>query len=412
MPRRSVTPFLRGRTYSALIPRPSGRGKGRSLGTADVKTAEKISRFLMWLREQGEWYLLDKLADGSANPTEAFAAHTLVNLPTYIQTLKNGPIVVVDIEPYVKKWIAEMKRIRSPADDTRKRYVGHVRTLLPDCVPFPLERWTKKTIRGWLTGLGIDSTNRQRASASSFAQFLIDEDVCEHNPARAVTMSREADPRRRYLSQDEAKAVIGAMSGLAKVYHALCAATGMEKQAAFRLRYCDVDVCSGTMLADGKKTTGRARTAAQYRRWSWAWTHVVSHMTQTLGADRNALVFEGLGEWGMYRALKDACATLGIEDYHPHDWRHTWAVQAIRDSLPLNTVAAQLGHKDAVMTLRIYGKFVPVAADFERVNAAIEAEEARAAGMLSAIDQAIAQGKPIDLSVLECTRLETDCGTS
>jgi len=126
MPRRSVTPFLRGRTYSALIPRPSGRGKGRSLGTADVKTAEKISRFLMWLREQGEWYLLDKLADGSANPTEAFAAHTLVNLPTYIQTLKNGPIVVVDIEPYVKKWIAEMKRIRSPADDTRKRYVGHV----------------------------------------------------------------------------------------------------------------------------------------------------------------------------------------------------------------------------------------------------------------------------------------------
>jgi len=124
------------------------------------------------------------------------------------------------------------------------------------------------------------------------------------------------------------------------------------------------------------------------------------------------LVFEGLGEWGMYRALKDACATLGIEDYHPHDWRHTWAVQAIRDSLPLNTVAAQLGHKDAVMTLRIYGKFVPVAADFARVNAAIEAEEARAAGMLSAIDQAIAQGKPIDLSVLECTRLETDCGKS
>jgi hypothetical protein len=75
-------------------------------------------------------------------------------------------------------------------------------------------------------------------------------------------------------------------------------------------------------------------------------------------------------------------------------------------------VTAQLGHKDAVMTLRIYGKFVPVAADFERVNAAIEAEEARAAGMLSAIAQAIAQGKPIDLSVLECTRLETDCGKS
>jgi integrase len=212
-------------------------------------------------------------------------------------------------------------------------------------------------------------------------------------------VSERGAPRCLHLSQAEAKAVIGAMSGVAQVYHAACAATGLEYQAARRLRFRDVDMFSGTMLADGKKTTGRGRTAAQYRRWIWAWVYVVSHVTQNLGIDANAFVFAELSEWEMRQALKDACEKVGVADYRPHDWRHTWAVQAIRDGFPLNTVAAQLGHKDAVMTLRVYGKFQPIATDFERVNAALPAEEEKeaAAGMHAAIDQAMAEGKPIEL---------------
>lgn len=48
-----------------------------------------------------------------------------------------------------------------------------------------------------------------------------------------------------------------------------------------------------------------------------------------------------------------------MADYRQKDQRHSYCVRAIKAGTPVELVARQLGHKDAVMVLRVYGKFIP-----------------------------------------------------
>jgi integrase len=41
------------------------------------------------------------------------------------------------------------------------------------------------------------------------------------------------------------------------------------------------------------------------------------------------------------------------------DQRHTYAVRAIRAGTPAEIVARQLGHANAVLVLKVYGRFAP-----------------------------------------------------
>jgi integrase len=41
------------------------------------------------------------------------------------------------------------------------------------------------------------------------------------------------------------------------------------------------------------------------------------------------------------------------------DARHSYAVRAIRSGVPAEVVARQLGHANAVLVLKVYGRFAP-----------------------------------------------------
>lgn len=60
-------------------------------------------------------------------------------------------------------------------------------------------------------------------------------------------------------------------------------------------------------------------------------------------------------EWrsgNIMRGLSVACRKAGIENFHPHDCRHTFASWAVMAGVPLRTVAELLGHKTIAMTMR------------------------------------------------------------
>ncbi len=70
------------------------------------------------------------------------------------------------------------------------------------------------------------------------------------------------------------------------------------------------------------------------------------------------------------------------EGINLHAARHHWAVRAIRAGTPAEVVGRQLGHKDATMVLKVYGRFVPRSEDrdkWERMATAMDKEQARAA---------------------------------
>lgn len=351
----------------ARVPHLKRDAVQRSLGVTDEAEAVEVCRFLEWLRGRGarSAYLLDAMATGKAPILNAYAAYIEHWLEEYESELRHG-IADPDLEPYVAKWDREMQRRKRPNAHTRGKYIKQVRTLLPEGVPFPRSAFTRQAIRQWLSGLPVAQPNRYRAALSSFASFLLFEDVLPTNPVREVPMARESEPRTVHLSPDDAETLCNAMEQPYRALHALMIATGMELGAALASRRSDVTADSA--YARGTKREHRKRTCTVYWRWTAFWFRHVAEYVADRGLLPAAPIFADVTPWGAYRKLKAALALPALkalpQDYRVHDHRHTWAVQAVRDGLALHTIAHQLGHQDASMVVKVYGRFKPTQSDF------------------------------------------------
>ncbi|HEV2083445.1 MAG TPA: hypothetical protein VGR09_00060, partial [Gemmatimonadales bacterium] len=110
----------------------------------------------------------------------------------------------------------------------------------------------------------------------------------------------------------------------------------------------------------GTKTYCRERTV---RVAEWAWPFVEGALTGKLP---DALLFPGMkrnaASWQHRRVTK----LLGLPGLQLRDSRHSWAVRAAKAGTPAEIIARQLGHVDASMVLRIYGRFMPSQHDRDR----------------------------------------------
>jgi integrase len=129
--------------------------------------------------------------------------------------------------------------------------------------------------------------------------------------------------------------------------------------------------------ARGSKTANRDRTISVTE--AWAWARVAAYLRAHRGL-RDALLFAevmpsdepaalAVASDASRRALAAACKVRKIAGYRQHDHRHTYAVQAVRDGMPLPLIAKQLGHANTLMVQKVYGKYQPTADDYARYAA-------------------------------------------
>jgi len=366
MTRTAPTPWLKGNVWYARVPRLDAPGVLRPIGVRgkdNRDVARNVCAFLQWLRSRRESFLLDAMAGKKVSVGAAFTAYTEGRLDAFIVEARDG-VTDVDIEPYVARWQRELARRQKPNAASRAKYLKQVRTLIPDGVRFPRSAFTKQRIRDWLDGLGISQPNRHRAALSSFAEFLLFEDVIAGNPVKRVPRTSESDPRTRHLSQADAKKLLEALAPEFRPIHALMLATGMEFGAAQAVD--PQTVTESTVYAQGTKKHHRRRTCTITERWCWAWEIARAEILSHRDGERP---FGKVSVHASLRALRKALGDAKLDtSYTQHDHRHTWAVQAVRDGLPLHAIAHQLGHRDATMVLKVYGRFQPTQADFSGRN--------------------------------------------
>ncbi len=152
--------------------------------------------------------------------------------------------------------------------------------------------------------------------------------------------------------------------------------TGCDLSTALTLRRRDVELEEREVRARGSKSYNRDRivTVAE-----WAWPLLVDRC-KTLLPD--APLFPGLSRWtasDLHRATLGKL-TLLRKGITLHAARHHWAVRALKAGTPIELVARQLGHKDGVLCLKVYGRFLPTGAErrkWERVATKHEARKAR-----------------------------------
>jgi integrase len=63
--------------------------------------------------------------------------------------------------------------------------------------------------------------------------------------------------------------------------------------------------------------------------------------------------------------LKRVLEKAGLRHIRIHDLRHTYATLLLQAEAPITYVSAQLGHRDASITLRVYAHYLPSGSDRE-----------------------------------------------
>ncbi len=173
------------------------------------------------------------------------------------------------------------------------------------------------------------------------------------NPLRDLQAPPPGPPRCQFLELPD---VVRLIEGSEKPYTAIFAlayGAGIEISAILAGTETDVDYAARALRARGTKAWNRDRLAYVA---DWAWPFIERHFATLLPGER---IFRGIDRWKASDYHRERLRALGLHQLRLHDSRHHWAVENLRAGVPVQLVARQLGHRDATMVLKVYGRFIP-----------------------------------------------------
>jgi len=348
-----MSPFLKGdgKTYNGRFHDAAGRRYMRSLGTRSKREATLIETWGQQLRTRRDWRTLSAIIAGRVDASTAYYALLDGSLGAVLDALdvQSAEASEPDLDTLVGEWATSVRSAK---------YVVQVRTMIPAGRRFPVSQFTRRAISAHLAALGCaDPTkNRYRVALSQFARWLVEREILPANPVRDVRGFREHDPRMVFYTREEARAVVQRVPFPQHYAEALMVGAGLEWGAVVGLHRRDVDLETREVQVRGTKTRWRTRTVRVTE--AWAWLGIPEYL-RFLPPD--APIFPPtMTHRRALAAHKAACEAAGVTISTLHDWRHTYAIQALRDGLPPQTVKRQLGHSpNSTMLERVYGAWLP-----------------------------------------------------
>lgn len=359
-----MSPFLRGKTYWSRLSLRDGARHRLSLKTTDKASAERLERMLDTLADRHHWIALDAVRTGALTLGECWDAFSRNAIPALERSIADGTRTL-DLEPFVAQWAEAMARKGRPSKPQQAKYVMQVRRLMPSGLAFPSEQFTTPNLSAWLHALPVRQPNRYQAALSRFARFLIERGVLSSNPLASVERAKESDPKIVSLYPEEVDRLLASVPDRDRPMHALMAATGVEWQAVTLALAGDIDLDKLTFRAKGTKTHARDRVVSINRGPALA---ILRAYWRKAGLMPTAPLFPKAAHGAVLRRLKASCDVCQVPSIGIHDWRHVYAVQAVRDGMPYHLIANQLGHTNTIMVQRVYGRFRPDLRDLGVTN--------------------------------------------
>ncbi len=218
---------------------------------------------------------------------------------------------------------------------------------IQDITTWLIEKWKSKRAEE----LKPAKVNRELALLKHIFSMAVEWRRLKENPAGKVKRLKGETKRVRYLMPHEIQVLLsncdGFLRGLLKPLVTVALHTGARKGELQSLQWPQVDFDLGIItLLDTKN--GERRDI---------------HMNDTVRATLEALerksefVFPSSNGKRIYDAqvqiaFTQAVKKSGIEDFHFHDLRHTFASNLVMEGTELNDIRELLGHKKMEMTLR------------------------------------------------------------
>lgn len=260
---------------------------------------------------------------------------------------------------------------RRTYDETMNRFIDeHLPTLKPSAAADYLS--SARVLTGHWSGLHLDEITQGRiadlvrarkadkisaarikrnlACASSMFTCAQSWDWADDNPIRKFDKRslREAPPRQRYLTDEEAAAVVKAAKKSLRDIVRLALGTGMRLGEILALEGRDIDPGKSEITIRDSKTR-KARTISMDADAAELCRHINRH--------GNKLVFsrekgQPLTSYQVSRWFNRIVTKLGLEDVRFHDLRHTYASRRVREGHDLYRIGKQLGHETPATTAR------------------------------------------------------------
>jgi site-specific recombinase XerD len=232
-------------------------------------------------------------------------------------------------------------------------HIGHMRfdRIMPEKIEQVLEALKD-------TGLTDSTLNRYRTFISSVFTFALKANLVSMNPCARVDRYKENDPRIRWLRPEEEERIRKALVADSHEWEFdLALHTGMRRGEQFWLHWKDVDIDRGNLTVKGK--TGRRHLVANETAIAaLRKLHALSGEKEFVCPDNDGMAKRDWRTW-LFDAVKEA----GVEDFHWHDLRHTFASRLVMAGVDLRTVQELLGHKSIVQTM----KYAHLSADHRKL---------------------------------------------
>jgi site-specific recombinase XerD len=367
-----------GRATRYFQARLSRGWKQLSTGTARKPLADRIAA--MWetlAKEYRAWDVLDAVLSRQIRIGELYDRWTTShgNLDAIRRDLTD-----TNLEPFVGEWAAVYAKRRPKS---ASKTLARVRWLVPEGRALPRSRVSK----AWLTErlyayrdehnkpVGSNTLRRVHSAWSVFFAYLSDvREAFEVNPMLKVQAPAE---ERRPVAWYELETVERLVAGqpTVELRGALALAYGgaIERGALLTLRREQVYDASQEIAARGTKAHARNRICKVS---AWAWPYVAELVRGKLPT---AYLFPD--DWRadpdqLTRLHGEAVEAMKLEPRLTlHQARHFWAVTHLRAGVPVAVVQGQLGHSTPMLTLSVYGAFIPTADDRERWERHVEQDQ-------------------------------------
>jgi integrase len=241
---------------------------------------------------------------------------------------------------------------------SRRSYEGYVRRLreffgdatpLADITPRLIVEYKNRL---FADGLAPASVNRHLAALKKAFNLAVREwEWCQRNPVLSVSMERENNGRDRWLTVEEESRLLAACGPWLRDIVQFALGTGMRMGEILSLSWRGVDLTRRTVMVCQSKN-GERRTIPLNQT-----VLAVIRESAKVRSLNTDLVFPSkantrLESGHLRRSFRLALKRAGIEDFHFHDLRHTFATRLVQAGVELYKVQRLLGHKSPMMTQR------------------------------------------------------------
>lgn len=174
----------------------------------------------------------------------------------------------------------------------------------------------------------------------------------EENPVRKISREKEPQGRVRFLSNDERKKLLIACqessNNMLFIFVVALLSTGARYNEVRYLKWSDIDLNRGRITIVKSKNTDMRSIPIR---------GLILKLLKELSSQNTSLgyVFQGKDRkkpLDFRRAIRTSIKKAELNNFRPHDCRHSYATEMLAQGLSLGEIGHLLGHRSIIMTKR------------------------------------------------------------